>query len=377
MLIWAKESQFMEVVAYIIILSILAFGICIILIGNRNKNGLLLTLFLYIFILIFGIGDFLHIESLKLFSAIILGLSFFLIPVYIEFINKVNEGEIVTSKGFTNKYNLDYSNEIPDYIYEEILENHGELDPLNTNSCFRDKSIFDGIFANEPPFSVTYDSVITCPIDELKFYLIERNLTYKYRKSRKHSDIGPNFYTLNDFICIIESDISRDIPDFITQDRIPFVDSMKYCLEFFDNKYINFNFDRNFSNSYIIKSSNSKKVKDYFSLKIRNAFSNNKIKDVTMKSVNNRLLVRFPHRISLDDYRAVFCVGCAFFKKEIDMFNTNNMDKVLKSDNYDEEGSILDYFRDSNGDISIPPMLGGFIIFIMSLVVIALIGKYL
>ena len=88
------------------------------------------------------------------------------------------------------------------------------------------------------PFSVTYDSVITCPIDELKFYLIERNLTYKCRKSRKHSDIGPNFYTLNDFICIIESDISRDIPDFIMQDRIPFVDSMKYCLEFFDNKYI-------------------------------------------------------------------------------------------------------------------------------------------
>ena len=368
-----------EAVVAFIIISLLAFGISIFLIHNRNKNGLLLTLFLYLFILPFAVGDFIRIESLKLFSAIILLLSFFLIPAYIEFITEVKKREIVTSKEFINKYNINFSYEIPDYIYEEILENYGELDPLNTNSCFCDKSIFDGLFANEKPFSITYDSVITCQIEELKFYLIERNRTYKYHESRRHSNnMGPKFYTLNDFICIIESDISVDIPEFIMQDRILFIDSMNYCLEFFDKKYISFKFDRIFSKSYILKSSDSKKVKDYFNINIRNAFSNNKFKDVTMKSVNNRLLIRFTHRISLDEYRAVFCVGCAFFKKEIDIFNKNNMVRVLKSDNDDEEeGSIWNYFMDSNGNLSIPPMLGGFIIFIMSLIVIALIGKYL
>ena len=369
----------MEVTIFAILTTIFFVGVSVSMINNRSKNGLLITICVYFIFLMLGIGSILKNHALLLFSSSLGMLAFFLTPVYLEFIERTSAGQKTSSNNFAKRYNLKYTYDVPDYISDEILENYGDLDPLNNNSCFRDKSAFDGIFANEKPYSVTYDSAITCQIDELKFHLIERNLNYKYHESRKHRhNIGPKFYTLSDFICIIESETSVNIPNFILRDRIPFIDSMKYCLEFFDAKYIDLKNDRLFSSRYILETSDSKKVRDYFSLNIRNAFSNNKIKDVTMKTVNNRLLIRFPRRISLDEYRAIFNVGCSFFKKEIDIFNKKNMDRVLKSDNDDEEeGSIWDYFRDERGNLGIPPFLGGLIIFIMSLVIIALVGKYL
>ncbi len=358
----------MEVVAFIIITSLLMFGIAILFVSNRNKNGLLFTLFLFFFILTFGTGDLLHIESLKLFSAIIGLLSFFLIPVLFEFKNLASKSNITESKVFLVNSNLEYANEIPKYIYNDILSKHGELDPCNKTSCFCDKSIFDSI-SSSTLYSITYDSKITCSIEDLNFYLIERNQTFKNPPSRKHNT-GPSFYTLQDYICIIESQKPVNIPEFILKDRIPIVDTLKNWLEYFNNKCVDFSFDKYFNESYIVEGIKASNIKAYFNKYIRSTLLLNKLKDFTMKSTDNRLLIRFPRRISFDEIRMIFCIGCEFFKKDIDIFNSTKQINSSKSDVYDDEGSFLDYFKNEYGEYTIPPFLGGFIIFIISILII-------
>jgi hypothetical protein len=66
----------------------------------------------------------------------------------------------------------------------------------------------------------------------------------------------------------------------------------------------------------------------------------------------------------------IFCIGCEFFKKDIDIFNSTKQINSSKSDVYDDEGSFLDYFKNEYGEYTIPPFLGGFIIFIISILII-------
>ena len=146
---------------------------------------------------------------------------------------------------------------------------------------------------------------------------------------------------------------------------------MKNYLEYFNNKNVDFSFDKYFAESYIVEGIDAKKIKAYFNKYIRSTLLLNKLKDFTMKSTDNRLLIRFPRRISFDEIRMIFCIGCEFFKKDINILNRNKQINTLKSDNYKEEGSSLsDYFRDDEGNVAIPPFLGGFIIFILSLLII-------
>ena len=370
----------MELIIIIILATVFFIGILLFIIENRKSLAVLFTSFLiYLGFVTLGVASHYKIQPLMLFISEVFFITFFGIPILFEFYERTKQKQNVSSKDFILNYNLESSYGIPDNINDELLEVNCILDPLNSFSCFYYKTFNDCLYDRKALFlSSNYEGAITCSIKDLKFYLIDRCCVFKVPRGKRRSYYREenSFYEEKDFVCIIESETPVKIPDFLLRDRIPFIDTMRYCLDFFDKKYINFNHDRDFSNKYVIEASDSKGVKDYFGFKIREAFKKNQLKDVTMLYSDNRLLVRFPYLTSIEEKRKLFCIICALFKKDVDIFNKSKEISVLKN-NKKEEGTLFDYFKDSEGNVSIPPFLGGLIIFIMSLIVIALIGKYM
>lgn len=369
----------MEIIVFSIIFTVIFIWVFQFIIESRKSFGVLLTsFFIYLWFVVMGVASFYKIQPLIVLMAGVFLISLFAIPVFFEFYNKDKEKKIVSSKDFIMKYNLESSFGIPDNIEDEILNNNGELDPFNKYSCFYDKSFNDCLYDRKQLLIYSgYEGTFTCKINELNIYLIDRSCKYK-SPSRKRNTIYERdlYYYVNDSICIVESEIPVNIPDFILRDRIPVVDTLRYCLSSFDKKYISFHNDRDFSKEYVLESYDSLAVKDYFNFKIREVFKKNQLKNVTMLYGNNRLLVKFPYFTSMEEKRKLFNIVCALFNKNNDIFKQSTVKNVLKN-NDEQSGSLLDYFTDSNGKFSIPPFLGGLIIFIMSLIVIALVGKYL
>ena len=370
----------MELIIIIILATTFFIGIFLFIIQNRKSLAVLFTSFLiYLGFVTIGVAEHYKIRPLMFFIASVFLFSFFAIPILFEFYERTKQNQNVSSKDFILNYNLESSYGIPDTINDELLEDNCILDPLNSYSCFYEKRFTDCIYDRKRLFvSSNYEGTITCTINNLSFYLIDRCCVFKVPRNKRRSFYSEenSFSEEKDFVCIIESKTPVKIPDFLLRDRIPFIDTMRYCLDFFDKKYINFKHDRDFSNKYVVEASDSKGVKDYFGFKIREAFKKNQLKDVTMLYSNNRLLVRFSHLTSIEEKRKLFCIICALFKEDIDLFNQSKAINVLKN-NDEEKGSLFDYFTDSDGKFSIPPFLGGLIIFIMSLIVIALIEKYM
>ena len=365
----------MEIIVFVILSTIFLIGVLHFCIENRKKISFIISILIYFWLVSMGVASHYKIHPIMLLLGAVFIILLFVIPAIFDYIKTNREKIKVSSKDFVLNYNLECSYDAPEYI-EDMFEDDGYFAPLNSFSCFYDKNFSDLLYDRKALFiSDNYSCVITCVINELKFYLIDRNCTYKIPR-RKHHDFGPDSYTTEDFLCIVECEKPVNIPDFILRDRIPIIDTMRYCLDFFDKKYINFNFDRDFSRKYVVEGSDSKIIRDYFNLKIRNAFKNNQLKNVTMLCTNNLLLIKFPYSTSMEEKRSLFYIACALFKKDNELFSNPKQIKVLKRGDDDENGSILEYFRDNEGNISIPPFLGGLIILIMSIVVMALLNRF-